>query len=83
MKPLVTGRIYLLWVILAILASTGAAVGLSLAQIEALARQLTVRIWGPGDPGSGVIIAQQGTTYYVLTAAHVVKDIFPGEEAEI
>lgn len=83
MKSLITGIIYWFWVMLAIVASTRAAMGLSLAQIEALARQLTVRIWGPGDPGSGVIIAQQGTTYYVLTAAHVVKDILPGEEAEI
>ncbi len=83
MKSLVTGIIYWFWVMLAIVASTRAAMGLSLAQIQILARQFTVRIWGPGDPGSGVIIAQKGTTYYVLTAAHVVKDILPGEEAEI
>jgi tetratricopeptide (TPR) repeat protein len=40
-------------------------------QINDIARQVTVKIDGQA-PGSGVIIARQGQTYYVLTAAHVV-----------
>jgi tetratricopeptide (TPR) repeat protein len=44
---------------------------LSNAQIRELARQVTVQIDGQA-PGSGVIIARQGQTYYVLTAEHVV-----------
>lgn len=32
-----------------------------------------VRILGTGSPGSGVIVKQQGNTYVVLTAGHVVK----------
>jgi serine protease Do len=41
------------------------------AQVETLARQVTVQIQGQA-PGSGVIVARQGQTYFVLTAAHVV-----------
>jgi tetratricopeptide (TPR) repeat protein len=44
---------------------------LSHAQVHEIARQVTVQIEGQA-PGSGVIIAQQGQTYYVLTAEHVV-----------
>jgi tetratricopeptide (TPR) repeat protein len=44
---------------------------LSESQLQTLARQVTVKIDGQ-NPGSGVIIAKQGQTYYVLTAAHVV-----------
>jgi tetratricopeptide (TPR) repeat protein len=43
------------------------------AELEAKAKQFTVRIDGNcGDNGSGVIIGQQGKTYTVLTANHVV-----------
>jgi tetratricopeptide (TPR) repeat protein len=45
--------------------------GLSYAQVGEIARQVTVQIDGQA-PGSGVIIARQGQTYYVLTAEHVV-----------
>jgi serine protease Do len=44
---------------------------LSHAQVGEIARQVTVQIDGQA-PGSGVIIARQGQTYYVLTAEHVV-----------
>ena len=40
-------------------------------QIRTIAREITVRI-DSSNPGSGVIIAKQGTTYYVATARHVV-----------
>jgi tetratricopeptide (TPR) repeat protein len=48
-----------------------AAVALSPAQVETIARQVTVQIEGQ-SPGSGVIAAREGQTYYVLTVAHVV-----------
>jgi tetratricopeptide (TPR) repeat protein len=44
---------------------------LNYAQVGEIARQVTVQIDGQ-NPGSGVIIARQGQTYYVLTAEHVV-----------
>jgi tetratricopeptide (TPR) repeat protein len=49
----------------------GQVVALSEPQLQTLARQVTVKIDGQA-PGSGVIIAKQGQTYTVLTAAHVV-----------
>ena len=42
------------------------------AQINAIAEAITVRIDAPNENGSGVIVAKQETTYYVLTAEHVV-----------
>lgn len=39
--------------------------------IASMAKEITVVINGQ-NPGSGVIIAKQGNTYYVLTAKHVV-----------
>jgi tetratricopeptide (TPR) repeat protein len=44
---------------------------LSATQIDAIAHQVTVKIDGQ-NPGSGVIVARQEQTYYVLTAEHVV-----------
>jgi tetratricopeptide (TPR) repeat protein/S1-C subfamily serine protease len=47
-----------------------------MAQLNRQTRQQTVRIDTIGlRNGSGVIIAKQGTTYYVLTAKHVVFDL--------
>ncbi|NJM77974.1 MAG: trypsin-like peptidase domain-containing protein [Acaryochloridaceae cyanobacterium RU_4_10] len=41
--------------------------------VDKIARQITVRIDSTkSGNGSGVIVAKQGTTYYVLTAEHVV-----------
>ena len=42
------------------------------AKIKAIAEPITVRIDASNKNGSGVIIAHQGETYYVLTAEHVV-----------
>ena len=44
------------------------------AKVDNIAEQITVRIDNLNDNsnGSGVIIAKQGKTYYVLTAKHVV-----------
>ena len=48
-----------------------AAVALTAYEIEQKAAQFTVLINGI-NPGSGVIISQEGNTYYILTAKHVV-----------
>jgi tetratricopeptide (TPR) repeat protein len=42
-------------------------------QVDDIAQQITVRIENSQGNGSGVIIARQGNTYYVATAAHVVN----------
>jgi tetratricopeptide (TPR) repeat protein/S1-C subfamily serine protease len=42
-----------------------------LGEVDKIAEQITVRIKGKKS-GSGVILAKQGNTYSVLTAAHVV-----------
>ncbi len=44
------------------------------AQVDKIAEKITVLINLPNGNGSGVIIARQGDTYSVLTAAHVVKN---------
>jgi tetratricopeptide (TPR) repeat protein/S1-C subfamily serine protease len=38
-------------------------------------RKKTVRIENSNGSGSGVIVASEGDTYYVLTAKHVVQDV--------
>jgi tetratricopeptide (TPR) repeat protein/S1-C subfamily serine protease len=49
-----------------------------MAQLNRQTRQQTVRIEYNDGNGSGVIVAKQGSTYYVLTAKHVVT--FPPKE---
>ncbi len=67
--------------------ATAAAIILTVPQIvranpSIVAKEITVLIEGPVH-GSGTIIAKNGNTYFVLTAAHVVKDTNPGEETHI
>ncbi|WP_290884389.1 tetratricopeptide repeat-containing serine protease family protein [Fischerella sp.] len=47
---------------------------LSPQAVNEIAKQVTVRMEIPGTPGSGVLVKQEGNTYIVLTAAHVVKN---------
>lgn len=56
---------------------------LSAKEIAAIAKEITVRIEGPGSPGSGVIIGKEGKSYVVLTAWHVIRDTRKGEEIAI
>ena len=42
-------------------------------QVQATAKSITVRISAENNGGSGVIIAQKGSTYLVLTNAHVIR----------
>jgi tetratricopeptide (TPR) repeat protein len=44
---------------------------LNATQVANIAEQISVRIDGQ-NPGSGILLAKQGQTYFVLTAAHVV-----------
>jgi S1-C subfamily serine protease/tetratricopeptide (TPR) repeat protein len=44
-----------------------------MAKLNDLARKQTVRIENSGGNGSGVIIAKEGNSYYVVTAKHVVE----------
>jgi S1-C subfamily serine protease len=54
--------------------STALAQTLTVAQqVAQTAEAITVLFKVEGYPGSGVIIAKDGSTYYVLTAAHVVQ----------
>jgi tetratricopeptide (TPR) repeat protein/S1-C subfamily serine protease len=43
-------------------------------QVDDIAAQITVRIEDKEGNGSGVIVAREGNTYSVVTAAHVVKN---------
>ncbi len=45
-----------------------------MAKLNIKARQMTVRIENSGGNGSGVIIAREGNSYYVLTAKHVLQN---------
>ena len=45
-----------------------------MAKLNDKARKMTVRIENNGSTGSGVIVAREGSTYYVLTAKHVLRD---------
>jgi tetratricopeptide (TPR) repeat protein/S1-C subfamily serine protease len=45
-----------------------------MAQLDRQARLVTVRIENAEGNGSGVIVARDGNSYYVLTAEHVVKN---------
>ncbi len=45
-----------------------------MAKLNIKARQMTVRIENSGGNGSGVIIAKEGNSYYVLTAKHVFQN---------
>ena len=44
-----------------------------MAKLNIKARQMTVRIENSGGNGSGVIVAREGNSYYVLTAKHVLQ----------
>jgi tetratricopeptide (TPR) repeat protein len=52
-----------------------------IARLNNIARQQTIRIENSLGSGSGVIIAKEGSSYYVLTAKHVLKDNETGQMA--
>jgi len=44
---------------------------------------LIVKVFGLGDPGNGVLIAQNGDNYYVLTSSHIIQNLSEGMELKI
>jgi Trypsin-like peptidase domain/Tetratricopeptide repeat len=50
------------------------AMALSSAEVNQIARNVTVRITSSGGTGSGVLIRREGKTYTLLTAAHVLAN---------
>ncbi|PZD74498.1 Serine/threonine-protein kinase pkn1 [Acaryochloris thomasi RCC1774] len=65
------------------IASPRWAAAKSVREIRKIARQVTVKVITQGPSGSGVLIHKNGSIYTVLTAAHVVKNSNPEEEAYI
>lgn len=55
-----------------VVANPQVVAALTAQEVNAIARDITVLIDGL-YPGSGVIVAREGNTYYVLTAEHVVE----------
>jgi tetratricopeptide (TPR) repeat protein/S1-C subfamily serine protease len=51
-----------------------------MAKLNTKTRQMTVRIENSGGNGSGVIIAKEGNSYYILTAKHVLQDYQSNQE---
>lgn len=52
-------------------------------QVRDIAKAVTVLVSPQSSSGSGVLIKQEGNSYYVLTAKHVIESTRPGEEAEV
>jgi tetratricopeptide (TPR) repeat protein/V8-like Glu-specific endopeptidase len=50
------------------------AMALSAVEVGKIAKSVTVSIDSANSVGSGVVIRKEGSTYTVLTAAHVVRD---------
>ena len=48
---------------------------LSPQQMQTLANQITVKVTGDNNGGSGTILGKQGNSYLVLTNAHVVRGV--------
>ena len=48
--------------------------------LSAIAEGFTVKVNPDGEWGSGAIVGRNGSTYYVLTARHVIENIREGEE---
>jgi S1-C subfamily serine protease len=51
--------------------------------VARLARDITVRIDGPGPSGSGTIIGKTAAAYQIATAWHVLSDVAKGETIRI
>ncbi|WP_299490229.1 trypsin-like peptidase domain-containing protein [Acaryochloris sp. IP29b_bin.137] len=51
--------------------------------IRDIAKAVTVLVSPQSSSGSGVLIKREGSSYYVLTAKHVIESTRAGEEADI
>lgn len=52
-------------------------------QVRDIAKAVTVLVSPQSSSGSGVLIKQEGNSYYVLTAKHVMESTRAGEEADV
>ncbi len=52
-------------------------------QVRDTAKAVTVLVSPQSSSGSGVLIKQEGNSYYVLTAKHVMESTRAGEEADV
>ncbi|ABW27988.1 trypsin-like peptidase domain-containing protein [Acaryochloris marina] len=52
-------------------------------QVRDIAKAVTVLVSPQSSSGSGVLIKQEGSSYYVLTAKHVMESTRAGEEADV
>lgn len=68
-----TGALGLTMATAAIVAPSPVSASMSGEEINEVARNITVLISGKDSHGSGSIISRSGSTYYVLTAKHVVS----------
>lgn len=59
------------------------AAGQTGRQVRDTAKAVTVLVSPQSSSGSGVLIKQEGNSYYVLTAKHVVESTRAGEEADV
>jgi tetratricopeptide (TPR) repeat protein len=57
-----------------LMAGNRPAWSLSSSEVAKIAKGVTVLLDSPNSPGSGVIVAKQGDSYTVMTAAHVVRN---------
>ena len=48
--------------------------------ISAIAKNINVKIYGPANEGTGVIIKRDLNKYLVLTSWHVLKDVTSRDE---
>jgi hypothetical protein len=59
--------------LLAVMLAPNGAFALSPVEVDAVARQVTVKIFGGGILGTGTIVNKIGDRYTILTTGHVVK----------
>ena len=53
------------------------------SNVSSIASNINVKIYGPGQPGTGVLLQKENNEYTVLTAWHVLKGIQRGDEIDI
>ena len=53
------------------------------SNISNIASNINVKIYGPGQPGTGVLLKKEKNEYTVLTAWHVLKGVQRGDEVDI
>lgn len=73
MKKLLYGLVAIFTTAVLVLFQSQSGLTQSSRAVAEIARQITVKV-DVGAPGSGVIVGKNGSTYYVLTAKHVVED---------